>query len=113
MIDGRNFFYQPVNNKERTYSNIWKIANGQGDDYTTGSVLDYRCGKDHYTSTTIDLSKYQSVLDADPKAMTQINFTGKLKENTTIFFILEEVKQTGFYFLQATITHFWVYFALI
>ena len=69
-------------------------------------MLDYRCGKDHYTSTTIDLSKYQSVLDADPKAMTQINFTGKLKENTTIFFILEEVKQTGLYFLQATITHF-------
>ena len=69
-------------------------------------MLDYHCGKDHYTSTTIDLSKYQSVLDADPKAMTQINFTGKLKENTTIFFILEEVKETGFYFLQATITHF-------
>ena len=57
MIDGRNFFYQPVNNQERTYNNIWKFANGQGDDYTSGSMLDYHYGKDHYKTITIDLSK--------------------------------------------------------
>ena len=33
--------------------------------------------KDYYMMTEIDLSK-QQVLDADPKAMKQINFTGNL-----------------------------------
>ena len=41
MIDGKNFFVQPVKNKLRTYDNIRKIATGQGDDYTTGRQLDY------------------------------------------------------------------------
>ena len=40
MIDGRNFFDQPVKNNSRTYDNIWKIATGQGNDYTTGCLLD-------------------------------------------------------------------------
>ena len=41
MIDGKNFFYQPVKNDKVTYDNIRKIATGQGDDYTTGFLLDY------------------------------------------------------------------------
>ena len=41
MIDGRNFFDGPVKNDLRTYDNIQKIASGQGDDYTTGRLLDY------------------------------------------------------------------------
>ena len=41
MIDGKNFFDQPVKNNKVTYENIRKIATGQGDDYTTGSLLDY------------------------------------------------------------------------
>ena len=40
-IDGRNFFNQPINNDIKTYENIRKIATGQGDDYTTGCLLDY------------------------------------------------------------------------
>ena len=36
MIDGRNFFDQPINNDFKTYEKIRKIATGQGDDYTTG-----------------------------------------------------------------------------
>ena len=36
MIDGQNFFDQPVRYTLMTYDNIWKIATGQGDDYTTG-----------------------------------------------------------------------------
>ena len=39
MIDGQNVFHQPVKNDLRTYDNIWKIAIGQGDDYTTGCLL--------------------------------------------------------------------------
>ena len=41
MIDGKNFFDQPVRNDQVTYENIRKIAIGQGDDYTTGCLLDY------------------------------------------------------------------------
>ena len=41
MINGENFFDQPIKNKKITYENIRKIATGQGDDYTTGCLLDY------------------------------------------------------------------------
>ena len=41
MIDGKNVFDQPVKNNKVTYENIRKIATGQGDDYTTGCLLDY------------------------------------------------------------------------
>ena len=41
MIDGKNFFDQPVNSDLKTYKNIRRIATGKGDDYTTGCLLDY------------------------------------------------------------------------
>ena len=40
MIDGENFFDQPLNSELKTYENIRKIATGKGDDYTTGCLLD-------------------------------------------------------------------------
>ena len=40
MIDGRKFFDQPIDSMTKTYKNIRKIAMGQGDDYTTGCLLD-------------------------------------------------------------------------
>ena len=40
MIDGKNFFDQPLKNNRVTYENIRKIATGQGDD-TTDCLLDY------------------------------------------------------------------------
>ena len=53
----------------------------------------------------IDLSKQQA-LDADPKAIQQVNFTGNLARypnaNTTMLFVREEVKETIFDFLQQT-----------
>ena len=68
MIDGRNFFKQTINNDLRTYDNIQKIATGQGDDYTTGCLLDYPFFKEYYKLIAIDLSKQQN-LGADPKAI--------------------------------------------
>ena len=68
MIDGKNFFDQPINSDLKTYENIRKIATGQGDDYTTGCLLDYSYFKDHYKMIAIDLSKQQA-LDADPRAI--------------------------------------------
>ena len=54
--------------------------------------------------TAVDLSK-QQVLDADPKAIQQINFTANLDRagNTRLYFILEKAKETVFEFSQVTV----------
>ena len=41
VINGENFFDQPIKNNKVTHENIRKIDTGQGDDYTTGCLLDY------------------------------------------------------------------------
>ena len=104
VIDGKNFFDQPVQNDKVTYENIRRIANGQGDDYTTGSLLEYSYFKDHYKMIPLNLSKQQA-LDADRKATQQINFTALLDRigNTRFYFILEEAKETVFGFSQGTV----------
>ena len=104
MIDGKNFFDQPINTMTKTYENIRKIATGQGDEYTTGCLLDYSYFKNYYKMIVIDLSKQQE-LDADPRAIEQINFTANLDTdgNTTMLFIIEEVKQTVLDFSQGTV----------
>ena len=88
----------------KTYENIRRIATGQGDDYTTGCLLDYSYFKDHYKMIAIDVSK-QQVLDADPRPIQQINLTANIDRvgNTTMFFIIEEVKQTVLDFSQGTV----------
>ena len=48
MIDGKNIFDQPINSNLKTYENIRIIATGQGDDNTTGCLLDYSCFKENY-----------------------------------------------------------------
>ena len=104
MIDKRNLFNQPIKNYLKTYDNIRKIATGQGDDYTTGCLLDYPYFKIYYKLIAIDLSKQQK-LDADPKAIQQINFTGNLDraEGSTMFFIIEEAKETVLDFSKGTV----------
>ena len=99
-----NFCDQPINSNLKTYDNIRKVATGQGDDYTTGCLLDYIYFKNYYKMIVVDLSKQQT-LDADPKAIQQINFTENLDRagNTRIYFILEETKETAFEFLQGTV----------
>ena len=41
MIDGKHFFNHPIKNNKVTYENTRIIATGEGDDYTTGCLLDY------------------------------------------------------------------------
>ena len=62
----------------------------------------------------IYLSKRQA-LDADPKAIQQINFTGNLDQvgNTAMFFIIEEAKETVLDLSQGTVRAVQIYFALI
>ena len=56
-------------------------------------MLDYNYFKDYYEMIVTDLSKQQA-LDADPKAIEQINVRGNLQNNARIFFIIEETKET-------------------
>ena len=103
-INGENFFDQPIKNNKVTYENIRKIATGQGDDYTTGCLLDYSYIADTYKMIAVDLSKQQA-LDANPRAIQQISFTGNLDRagNARVYFILEEAKETILDFSQGTV----------
>ena len=56
-----------------------------------------------------DLTKQQG-RDDDPKVIQQINFTGNLKQQPTIFFIIEEAKETVLDFYQGTVKVFLFYF---
>ena len=87
-----------------TYENIRKVATGKGDGYTTGCLLDYPYFRDSYKMIAVDLSRQQA-LDADPRAIQQINFTANLDRagDTRIYFILEKVKETKLDFSQATV----------
>ena len=103
MIDGKNFFDQPIKNDLIAYENIQKIAPGQGDDYTARCLLDYNYFKNHYKMIAIDLSKQQA-LDAVPGAIQQINFTANLNREgqMAIYFIIKEAKETVLDFLEET-----------
>ena len=106
MTDGWNFFDKPVKNNLITYDNIRNITTGQGDDYTTGCLLDYDSFNNYYKMIAIDLSQQQA-FDADPKAIQQINFTANLDRgrDTTILFIIEEIKEIILDFSQGTVKY--------
>ena len=98
------FFEQPIKNDLIIYSNIRKITTGQDDDYTTGCLQNYTFLKNCYKMLAIDLSKQQA-LDADPKAIQQLRFIANLNQagNTTMFFIIEEAKESILNFWQETV----------
>ena len=73
LIDGRNFYDQPINDIIKQYDEVRKVSTGYGDDYTTGFLLDYAYFKDNCTLIAVDLSK-QKDLDVDPRAFQQIVF---------------------------------------
>ena len=111
MIDGKNFFVQPIKNDTVTYENIRKIATGQGDDCTIGCLLDYAYFKNYDKMIATNLSKQQA-LDADPRAIQQIRFTANLHTggNTRIYTIHEEAKDTVLDFSQGTVKVLWMQF---
>ena len=89
-IDGRNSYDQPINDQIKKYDEIRKIATGKGDDYTTGCLLDYQYFKDQLI--TVDLPK-QKELDADPRAIQQIEFYGKLETNLQVCTVFRKIKR--------------------
>ena len=105
-IDGRNFYDQPINDLIKQYDEATKISTGQGDDYTTGCLLDFAYFEKNYRLIAADLSK-QKALDADSRAIQQIIFTGKIKATVAntrviIFYVLEKSKETILEFSKGT-----------
>ena len=87
-----NLFHEiPIKNKEQTYKKNTELIGH--DDYTTGNSLTYEYFCKPYKLIAIDLSKQNSELGNQ-----QINFVGKLKQNATVFFIIEELVTTGLNF---------------
>ena len=89
-----------------TIDEVRKVSTGQGDDYTTGCLLDFAYFKDNYRVIASDLSKNKA-LDTDSRAIQQIIFTGKIKSavaNTRviIYYILEQSKETTLQFSKGT-----------
>ena len=68
LINGENFFDQPIKNNKVTYENIRKICTGSDDDYNNGSLLSYPYVNYTYKMIAVDLIKQQA-LDADPRAI--------------------------------------------
>ena len=97
LIDGKNFYDQPINDLIKQYDEVRKVSPGYGDDCTTGYLLDYAYFKDNYKLIAVDLSK-QKALDADPRAIQQIVFQGVAggDDNTRIrlYTILKQSKET-------------------
>ena len=91
MIDGRSFYDNTIESDIEKYRELKKVMIGKGEDYTTGSLLDYIYFKNHYKLVAVDLPK-QKELDADPRAIQQIEFRYMLGTNSAIYWVLEKSK---------------------
>ena len=105
-IDGKNFDDQPINDSIKHYDGTKKISTGQGDDYTTGCLLEFAYFENNYKLIAVDLSK-QKALDTGSRAIQQIIFTGKIKATVAntrliIYYILEQSKETKLEFAKET-----------
>ena len=93
IIDGRNFYDNPVESDIKKYRELTKVMIGKGEDNTTGSLFDFNYFDKHYKLVAVDLPK-QKELDADPRAIQQIEFKYMLRANSTIYWVLEKSKET-------------------
>ena len=88
IINGKNVYDQAIDSDIKRYKEIRKLATGQGEEYTTGCLLDYDYIRNHYELIAVDLSR-QKELDADPKAIQQIEIVGELKNDNNQIFAIE------------------------
>ena len=102
IIDGRNFYDNPIESDIEKYRELKKVMIGKGEDYTTGSLLDFNYFDKHYQLVAVDLST-QKELDADPRAIQQIEFKYMLGTNSTIYWVLEKSKETILEFYKGTV----------
>ena len=102
IIDGRNFYDNPSESDIEKYRELKKVMIRKGEDYTTGSLLNFNYFDKHYKLVAVDLSK-QKELDADPRAIQQIEFKYMLGTNSTIYWVLEKSKETMLEFYKGTV----------
>ena len=104
IIDGRNFYDNPVESDIEKYGELKKVMIGKGEDYTTGSLLDYLFNYflKHYKLVAVELSK-QKKLDADPRAIQQIESKYMLGTDSTIYWVLEKSKEAILEFYKGTV----------
>ena len=106
-IDGTNFYDRPINDSIKQYDEIRKTSTRQGDDYTTGCLLDFAYFEKTYKLIAADLSK-QKALDADSRAIQQIIFTGKASAGVIVYYILEQSKEIMLQFSKGTTKVFYL-----
>ena len=102
VIDERNFYDNPIESDIEKYRELKKAMIGKGEDSTTGSLLNFNYFDKHYKLVAVDLCK-QKELDADPRAIQQIEFKYMLGTNSTIYWILEKSKETILEFYKGTV----------
>ena len=102
IIDGRNFYDNPIESDIEKYRELTKAMIGEGEDYTTESLFDVNYFDKHYKLVAVDLSK-QKELDTDPRAIQQIEFKYMLRTNSTIYWVLEKSKETILEFDKGTV----------
>ena len=97
IIDGRNFYDNPIESDFENYRELKKVMIGKGEDYTTGSLLDFNYFDKHYKLVAVDLSKQKEL------AIQQIEFKYMLGTNSTIYWVLEKSKETILEFYTGTV----------
>ena len=78
IINGKSFYDQGIDSDIKRYEEIRKLTTGQGEDCTTGCLLDYDYIKSHYRLMAVKLSR-QKELNTDPKAIQQKELVEQLK----------------------------------
>ena len=105
-IVGRTFYDQSINDSIKQYDEGGKVSIRQGDDYTTGCLLEFAYFKNNYGLNAADLNK-QKALAADSRAIHQIVFTGKIKSTVAnarviIYHTLQKTNETILQFAKGT-----------
>ena len=112
MSDMKNIFDQYIEGDMKTYENIRKVFIGQGDNFTTGCVLDYLYLKENYKMIALYIYIYiyiyiykQQAFYLNPKVIQQISFTANLDQtgHRLIFFHLWRNKNTVLTFSQGNV----------
>ena len=117
-MNEEKFYDQAIDSDIKRYEDIRKLTTVQDEGYITGCLLDYAYIKNNYRLIAADLSR-QKELDADPKAIQQVEFVGQLKkldreDNVTdatgndqsmlVLTILEKKKKTRLKLSQGSVT---------
>ena len=117
ITNAKNVYDQAIDSDIKRYKEIRKLTTGQGEDFTTGCLLDYDYIKNRHILLAVDLS-IQKELDTDRKVTQQIESIGQLKKlnandsatdvgdnNQSMFVltILEKIKEKRLKFSQGSV----------